>query len=205
MTFLTSVVINGDAVLSALEGVCYIADPDGKVVGIGDSNWTRFAESAECSAELDVRRVVGRSLFDYIAGDDVRALYQSHMASILAVPAESVSFHFRCDGPFVRREMRMNMSAIQNGEDVVGVLFQSLTLDERGRPPISLFDYEAKLREYFDSPAPIVTLCSYCHAVKSDTAENRWVPAESYYAAGGSEKVIISHGICPACYKKNAR
>src|SRR4051812_43903275 len=98
------------AILNALEGVCYIADLDGLILGIGGRNWTRFAEDAGCGETLKVERVVGRSLFDYIGGRDVLASYRTFIADVRAQPDESISFLFRCDAPDVRREMRMNIS-----------------------------------------------------------------------------------------------
>ena len=190
------------AVLDALEGVCYITDLAGKIVGIGGRNWTSFAQGAGCDDQLSVAQVLGRDLFAYIAGEDVLQVYRGHISEITANPDAHISFLFRCDSPSVLREMRMNMSGIRDGETTVGVLFQSLTLQERERPPISLFDVAARMKEYFGVVLPIITMCSYCHDVRAPITANQWVRAERYYAAGGDDRVRISHGICPACQKK---
>ncbi len=169
---MTNSQITSGAVLDALEGVCYITDLAGKIVGIGGRNWTSFAQGAGCDDQLNAAHIMGRDLFDYIAGDDVVQVYRGHINDIAANPDEHISFLFRCDSPSILREMRMNMSGIRAGENAVGVLFQSLTLQERERPPISLFDVAARMKEYFGTVLPVVTMCSYCHDVRACHGES---------------------------------
>lgn len=199
---MTNSLMTGSAVLDAVEGVCYITDLSGKILDIGGRNWTAFAQEAGCGETLKVDQVLGRDLFDYIAGDDVIQVYRTHLSDLVSHPDEHISFLFRCDSPAVMREMRMNMSCIREGGNAVGVLFQSLTLQERERPPISLFDVAARMKEYFGTALPIITMCSYCHDVRAPVTANQWVRAERYYALGGDDQVCISHGICMACRKK---
>ncbi len=195
-----SLAFSAEAILGALEGVCYITNPEGVILHIGERNWTHFSAAAGCQKSLNVKNVIGRNLFDYIVGRDVVESCRKLMAAVVSNPKENVSFLFRCDGPHTRREMRMNMSAIPSIKGTTAVLFQSLTLDERMRPPVNLFDTEIMMKRFFDVSLPVITLCSFCHDVAANDAGNIWTSAEIYYAAGGTEQVRLSHGICPSCY-----
>lgn len=182
--------------LNALEGVCYICAFDGEILAIGADNWTEFAVSNAAPHMAAVSAVVRTNIFRHVSGEEVIASYRSCFAAIRSGRTRTVSFTYRCDSPDVHRKMRMCLSGIYIDAVPRAVLIQSLTLDERERPPVSLFDIaNARATE---AALPIVTLCSYCHDVKLDGA---WVTAEHYYTQGGAERVRVSHGICPECHR----
>jgi hypothetical protein len=184
-------------ILNALEGVCYCADFAGNIIAVGERNWDEFATVNGAGESFLSSSIQGKNLFDIIAGDDVVHAYRQIFDDLRSGKEREISFTFRCDSPSVRREMRMCVSCIR--EDMPeAVLFQSLVLDERQRPPVSLFDPD-RLRKMMASERklPILSICSYCHSVRLDQA---WVTPEEYYAAGGTGEVRLSHGICPSCY-----
>lgn len=181
--------------LNSLEGVCYICSFDGEILAVGEDNWREFANGNGAPQIFDGSKLIGTSIFRYVSGAEVIAAYQSCFDEIRSQRSRTVSFTFRCDAPDVRRDMRMCLSGIYLDGVACAVLFQSLTIDERERPAVSLFDF-ANARAA-DAALPIIALCSYCHDVKLDGA---WVTAEQYYKRGGAERVRISHGICPKCY-----
>jgi hypothetical protein len=91
-----------------------------------------------------------------------------------------------------------------DGRGVVGILCQSLTISETLRPPMNLFDLAAMMRAHAQLMAkPMITLCSYCADVAwppgAADAARTWISAEDYYRRGGTEDVVVSHGVCPDC------
>lgn len=181
--------------LNALEGVCYICGFDGEILAVGEDNWAEFAVANAAQEGPQASGLIGTNLFQYISGEEVIASYESCFDAIRSGRSRTVSFTYRCDAPDIRREMRMCLSGISVDAVPRAVLMQSLTLDERERPPVSLFDIaNARASE---ATLPLVTLCSYCHDVKQGDA---WVTAEHYYAHGGAERMRVSHGICPQCH-----
>lgn len=182
--------------LDALEGVCYICAFDGEILAVGREHWTEFAASNAGPEVATVSKMIGTNIFSQVSGAEVIASYQSCFDAIRTGRTKSVSFTYRCDAPDIRRDMRMSLSGVYVDDVPGAVLFQSLIVDERERPAMSLFD-PANLCAT-EAGLPIVTLCSYCHDVK---LEGAWVTAEQYYAQGGAARVRVSHGICPACHR----
>lgn len=45
----------------------------------------------------------------------------------------------------------------------------------------------------------IIPMCSFCRKIRDD--KNQWIPLESYISKHSDAQV--SHGLCPACYKKH--
>ncbi len=127
--------------------------------------------------------------------------------AVLKTPDNSVvSYTYRCDTPAVERRMRMSLTALYLKDEQVGVLYQSILLSESVRAPISLFEPVA-MEAYFDHERtrPMITLCSYCHAVAWPIGASRkdrdWIDPTDYYRRGGPDQARVSHGICPSCYE----
>ena len=195
------------ALLDAIEGVAYVVEPSGQILACGSRNWDAFAQ-ANGSASFVSSAVVGHDLFDYVKGKDVRCTYDYCLKALSSGRHRSFEIPFRCDAPELRREMRLSIRPIVVDDTMIAVLFQSLLTSETIRPPIDLFDTNAVIANITNDRRPIVSMCSFCHAVRSlaEQEEKRpWMSAESYYRYGGSSDVRISHGVCPACsYKLEA-
>lgn len=184
------------AILNSLEGVCYICAFDGEILAVGEKNWREVVSSNTTYTDRP-SAVAGTNIFTHISGPAVIDAYKSYFAAIESGSSNHISFTYRCDTPHLRREMRMNLSAIHGDGRPSAILSQSLLIDERERPPISLFDFE-RYRSA-EASLPIVTLCSFCQHVKMDGA---WVAPEQYYHHGGTDQVRISHGMCTPCYNE---
>ena len=82
------------------------------------------------------------------------------------------------------------------------LLYQSVALDSRPRPPLALFDVAASGLERPD----LLRICCVCAKVawKSSEADAapQWIDAEDYYARGGKEVSMLSHGFCEPCASK---
>ena len=104
----------------------------------------------------------------------------------------AVELPFRCDGPDVRREMTLRISANESGRLV---LFSARMRDELPRAePQRLLDSEAPRGE------ETVEMCGWCDRFFVD---DEWVEievaAKRLRLFARDELPAITHGICPAC------
>lgn len=199
-----------DHLMDSMEGIVFMTSADGTIMSIGRSNWNRFALENDGAALLDGRGVIGRSMFDFISGTDVRDTYLGFFAALRSGAARRARLMSRCDSPAVRRELWIVITPVQQESVVNGFLVQSLTVSETARPPIDLFDFQALLeRSRRDKALPILAMCSYCQDVRypsgSSERDGTWLPAEDYYHLGGNANVRVSHGICPACEEQSVQ
>lgn len=192
-----------ESLLDAMEGIAYLIDADGIIVAVGREGWRSFAQDNATPAMAEAEAVVGRPLLSFIHGEAVRHAYEGYLEALRSGRRRALSFEFSCDSPSLARRMRLCISTVKKGSAPAGFLFQSLLLEERMRPPVSLFDaavITAALEEMRGQP--LLSLCSYCQRVATGAEEREWIPAESYYQRGGSSAVRISHGICPDCMRE---
>lgn len=189
--------------MSALDGVTYAASAQGRLLAVGTPRWDRFARN-HGAAGPERETVLGRELFDYLSGEEVRDAYRRIHAHVLA-GRPHVAFEYRCDAPDVRRTMRMSISLLELPQTEPMVLYQSQVLSEVERPWISLFEPERILQWRRSEYAfPVVTVCSFCLQVRlPDEAGGRWVEPEAYYARGAPHDVRVSHGLCATCGDRN--
>lgn len=184
--------------LNALDGTAYCTDLDGRLASVGHTNWNHFA-TENGGRPLAETHPIGRPLAEVVSGEMVRSFYQR--AHKVAVSGERrVSFMFRCDAPDVERRMKMSISPLRVGKEVVGVLYQSTILAERTRPPMRFLDVSEALEQYKRDSVPLVTVCSFCAKIDWPIGTaTTWVEPEDYYRSGGASEVRISHGVCPHC------
>lgn len=191
-------------ILNALSGLVYVTSRGGELLAFGRRNWDAFARE-NGGQEMVSDNVLGRNLFDYIRGDEVRAVYQAAHATLLEDDQAKVSFEYRCDAPDIERRMLMSISSVACGDDKAAILYQSQILEERVRVPMKLFSPE----NYKHTPGAEnqTSICSFCAKVAwpvgVETANQDWVSGEAYYAKGGSSQVELRHGICPGCFDKS--
>jgi len=187
--------------LEALDGIAYAVDGTGRIVAHSRASWTRACTEGEASELAEPGAVIGRSVTDFATSGEVRGMIERQLAAVLAGDGPVV-YHFRCDAPDVRREMRMSISALPAEGLARGALFQSVMLHEDVRPPLDIYDHRT-LRERLAgrNDIPIVAMCAYCQRLQRATGEP-FVEAETYYREGGTSEVRISHGVCPDCTSK---
>jgi len=194
-----------ESLLDAMEGIAYLIDADGVIAAVGREGWRNFAQDNDTPALAEAAAVVGRPLLSFIKGEAVRRAYEGYLEVLRSGRRRALSFEFSCDSPSLARRMRLCISTVKEGAAPAGFLFQSLLLEERTRPPVSLFDAAVIAAALEDMRGqPLLSMCSYCQRVAPEAGQNRreWIPAETYYRRGGSSAVRISHGICPRCMKE---
>jgi len=189
------------ALLDSLEGAAYLTDTNRRILALGGGAWQSFARENGAPHLAAPDGLIGRDVLDFVQGSPVRRTYERHLGMLATGERAALRFEYRCDAPDRLRRMRMCMSAVRVGGDLYGYLFQSILLSEETRPPIDLFDPAAIQAEAAQhAQRPIVTLCSFCHRVANDDPDAAaWIDPESYYQAGGTSRVRVSHGVCPDC------
>lgn len=196
--------IGVDHLIDGMEGIVYMTTVNGTILSIGHRNWNSFARENDGHDLVDGAGVIGRNIFNFISGEDVRETYGKFFSAIIAGRATRARLFSRCDSPAVKRELWIAITPVRDGSRTERLLIQSLTVSETARPPVDLFDFQAMLDKVrADKALPILGMCSYCQHVRfpcgSSDDDGSWIAAEDYYHLGGDSNVRISHGICPDC------
>lgn len=189
-----------DDVLDALSGISYVTDTAGTIRGVGASRWTAFS-NANAAQDLTVDNVIGRSIFDFISGTEVKNSISKALGNLANGAASEWVMPYRCDSPAQKRNMRLSVSPIMSNCAVDGFLFQSVVLNEEQRPPLDIFDaVQIATQMAAIRSLPMISMCSWCQRIRTaDDAEPEWIEAEEYYRRGGSSNVALTHTICPGC------
>lgn len=183
-----------------MDGIVFTTDREGVIQDIGENNWNLFA-SENGAPELMAEAIVGRCLFDFISGSQVRDALQRIMGRVSEDPNWSWVIPCSCDAPARKRHQRQCLRPVFSETDCVGFLFQTVEIGSQQRPPIGLFDFK-RLRGFAEVgiERPTVLMCSWCQRVCYEPISmDNWISAEDYYAASGSSDVQLSHGICDDC------
>jgi hypothetical protein len=170
------------------EALSYAIDEQDRLVKV-DEGYYRFAEEngwGEAGTSL------GRSLWDYVAGQEMRKL-QRMLVRRIRDEVGDVELPFRCDSPGVRREMNMRIVARPGGRVV---LFSARLRSEQARDlPQLLLDPETPRGD------DILEMCGWCDRFEVD---GEWVQVEEAAKRLGlfdrAELPALSHGICPDCH-----
>lgn len=199
--------MTAQAILDAMDGIALLIDRDLCIVACGRSNWQRFWR--DNGGALPVPDPAGQCFLDFMMPGATRDEYRLLLGQVASGTRPAVRFDFRCDGPRVRRRMRVSMTQAAlpgtgSGDAQRGVLYQSVAIEEAPRPPQGLFAAASELAEApADPPRPVVTMCATCALVawppgaKGESAD--WVTAPEYYRRGGGEDVLLAQAFCPDC------
>jgi len=153
--------------------------------------WLDFAIEND-APELTRDAVVGRSLWDFIAGWEVRYIYE---AIIRKVRKERVLIRvpFRCDSPGVRRYMDVDI--VSAGRYDGDIEFRSRIIREEVRLPVDL------LKDQVREEGEEILLCSWCKRIKVDG--ERWSEAETALGtlrlSHDLSRPRLAHDVCPEC------
>lgn len=169
----------------AVEALSYVIDHQDRLIRL-DEGYYRFAEE---NGWDDVGSSLGRSLWDFVAGEDVRRL-QRLLVRRIRDGVRDVELTCRCDGPDRTREMDVRIAATASGR---GVLFSARVRSEEDRDePQRLLDPEVPR-------APDrLPMCAWCDRFE---VGDEWVEVEEaakrLQLFGRSELPAIDHTICP--------
>ena len=165
----------------------YSVDANNIIQGVSD-NFISFAhENMEIEIDNDI--FVGRSIYKFMAGVEVKHLYELLIHHVRSTTKE-VIVPFRCDSPSLRRYMELRITCLAADE----VQFESTLVREESRDPVKLLDYAETNSE------ELLRMCSWCKRVSID---EMWVELEvSIQKLGLFNEApfpLITHGICEQC------
>ncbi len=166
----------------------YRIDEHDRVVYVG-GDWTAFALANHGHA-LTPERVLGESIWSFIAGDEIAELYRQLFDRLRRSGGEA-QFPFRCDAPHERRLLDMFIRSHAGGSLSLETVAREVVL----RPRLSVFDV--------DSPRSqdLVRICAWC--VRVYDGVSAWIEIEQ--AARVLELFQrdvppqVTHGVCPEC------
>jgi hypothetical protein len=195
--------------LEAMDEVAYTVDASGTIRQVGHTRWREFALAGGAPGLADPSRVLGRSLFGFILGEEVRESYLRLHQVILSGRRARIAFPFRCDAPDLRRDMWMSVTPIRSGGVPVGVLYRSSLRSTEPREPWGFLAARPAAEDA--ETLPVLATCSYCRSVRAPEwlspaqdpgpaeVEDGWIDGDEYRRRGGSDRVRLSHGVCAAC------
>jgi hypothetical protein len=169
------------------QSLSYAIDEHDHLIRV-DEGYYRFAEE---NGWTEAGNSLGRLLWDYVAGRDLKKL-QRLLVRRIRDEVGDVELPFRCDGPGMRRRMSIRIVARPGGRLV---LFSARLRSEEAR----------ELRQpLLDPAAPrggaTIAMCGWCDRFEVD---DEWVEVEEAARLLGlferSELPPLSHGICPDC------
>ena len=137
---------------------------------------------------LSPSSVVGRNIFEFIQGREVQHLYAIFHEKVLK-DRRHIVFDYRCDGPSIRREMRMSLSP-----EAELVRYESIVLQETPRA--------REIPAVSPSAEVFVPICSICKRYRYPSGSNEWkeldlMPAEPELPSAFD----FTHGLCPDCFE----
>lgn len=160
---------------------------DDRIFHLG-SGWEPFA-SDNGAVDLSAKNVVGRPIWDFIEGDEVRHLYRLLVDRVRA-EGRPVQLPFRCDSPELRRYMELDI-APELGKSL---WFSARLLRAEPRQKVAILDPSAPRSETF------LKICSWCKRI---VVRNDWLEIEDGIVRLGlfEEGPLprLTHGMCPDC------
>jgi hypothetical protein len=173
---------------SSQQRFLYRVDANDLLVWV-DSWWLAFARENGAS-ELTEARVLGRSLWDYIADDGTRRLYREIHEQIRASGRRAV-LPFRCDSPTVRRHMRLTITTGDAGR----LCYESVLLLVEPRSRLRLLDRD------FPRSEDLLTMCSCCKRALIESVG--WLDIDEVAARlrlfERQRAPQLRHAVCPEC------
>lgn len=163
-------------------------DAGDRIVSV-NPGWLEFARQASAS-ELTDESLIGRSLYDFIAGEETKRLYRMLLARVRQARRE-VRVPFRCDDARVRRFMELRIAPGHRGR----VEFTGRLLREEKRANVPLFDpTTTRSRESLQ-------VCTWCKKVRA--ADGQWLEVEDAIARLGlfeaKQMPSVLHHVCAEC------
>lgn len=188
--------------LESMDGIALIIDRELRIQHLGQRNWQRFWQDnggGEQQAPLSCRPIT-----DAFTVGSVRDTFRQLLMELFEQKRGLLHVDYRCDAPEEKRWMRLSVTPIlpRDERKVEYLLYQSILLDSQPRARLGLFDVPAT---GLQRPG-ILRICCMCAKVASPPADaggpQNWVDAEDYYALGGKEVSMLSHGFCEPCASK---
>lgn len=155
------------------------------------NNWEDFLTENKGFSNSNSKNVVGKSLWDFIAGDETKYLYQL-IFSKARESKQEIKLFFRCDSPDMRRFLQIKIKSKTDGY----IDLKSQILKAEKRKSVTFLNNDIVRSE------KVVIMCSMCKKLK--VSDKDWEEVESgintLQLFEITKMPIISHGVCPDCY-----
>jgi signal transduction histidine kinase len=133
-------------VLDALPLTIWSVDLGGRITA-ANSAWSRFATengAPSLSVEADI---VGRSIYDNVADDASRLQIERAMSLLRQRMVPVVRWEFPCSSPEEDRVFLMQVTALQDGDDITGYVFSTVDITPSHRSREALINTGIALAE----------------------------------------------------------
>lgn len=172
-----------------LDSYRYQLDAQDRIVLVSPE-WLQFAAENDAST-LTEAKVVGRFVWDFIAGEPTQQLYRALFTSLRRERKE-VMIPFRCDSPTKARHMVLTLRSGPSGRlDLEGRLLRTRT-----REPVELFSTNSG---HTPERLPV---CSLCRRVRPD---EEWLEVEVAIVRGRLFNTVpppsLEEVVCDECAK----
>ncbi len=168
----------------------YIIDRDDHITYVSD-DWWFFAEENEAGPDCYPPQLLGRPLWDFIAGEETRQLYRIMLAKARS-GKKPVQVPIRCDSPELRREIMISLKSVGDGH----IEFLCRTMQIEAREPVDL------LRRDVKRTGSTIRICSFCKKIAMPS--NEWIDTELAIKRLAlfidSALPQLRHCLCPGCH-----
>lgn len=175
------------------EIVSYWLNSDNRIVRVSKL-WNQFALANEGSKELLSPEIQGRSVFEFIIGDQTR-MYLEALLQNARFLNHAVNRSYRCDSPTLKRYMSMTIQPTQEG--LVQLNHTLLKTEPQEQELI-----------YCHTPTPeygAVPRCSVCTRL---LIKGTWLSPEDAKILGllvPCKPLPVTYRICPSCRRRQPR
>ena len=170
--------------------IIYVIDSQDRLVSVSEE-WIEFALSNHGDGLLP-EQVKGRPIWDFIADEPTRELYEALLAHVRSGCVTELVL--RCDGPDRRRLIEMIVTQRRDGN----VEFKTVLLAAKPRASQPLLD------KCTPRTARHLMVCSWCDKV--NVAVDKWFEVEAAMEyldlAGETELPMVEPVVCPECFEK---
>jgi len=166
----------------------YAIDAQDVIVWLGEA-WLEFARE-NCAPELRRESVLGKSLWEYVAGESTRELYEVLFRQVRD-EGKTIVLPFRCDSPDRFRFMQLAMAPGEGSR----LRLSGRLLRQQTRPHLKLLD---RLVTRSSEPLPV---CSVC--LRVEILGTSWVEADEAVERldlfSSSELPPLDYRVCADC------
>lgn len=164
---------------------------DADVMTAVDQWWLAFARENGTS-ELDAASVIGRPIWDFIAGEPTRTLYKE-LHQYVRRTGNPVTVPFRCDSPTLQRHMQLTIQRQESG----CLQYESELLRVIPQRRVKLIGTGKR-------SSAVLTMCSFCKRALLEPSG--WLDLEyiSLRLRMMDEQTVpdLRYTICPQCATK---
>ena len=165
----------------------YEIDEDDVITHV-DREWSEFATD-NGTTRLDSTSVVGTSIWQYFAGEEVQQLYHQVFRQVRRLRSPA-SIPLRCDSPGTRRFLRLSVESLPES----GLRLTVVTEHLEDRSPVALLDSNVRRNSEF------LPICGWCKKIR--LSDQTWVEVEETVNSlrlFDSPLPQLSHGLCRDC------